>query len=55
MDQPGSHTLIRGNQPAADRMRELLARTVQDQFTDQRSNAAPGRTSGSGWKASSGW
>src|SRR5690348_5454081 len=39
MDQPGSHTLIRGNQPAADRMRELLARTVQDQFTDQRSNA----------------
>jgi hypothetical protein len=39
MDQSGSHTLIRGNQPAADRMRELLARTVQDQFTDQRSNA----------------
>src|SRR6185437_1880184 len=39
MDQPGRHTLIRGKQPAADRMHELLARTVQDQFTDQRSNA----------------
>src|ERR1700760_2997811 len=40
MDQPGNHILLRGNQPAAaDRMRELLARTVQDQFTDQRSNA----------------
>jgi ABC-type transporter Mla subunit MlaD len=40
MDQPGNHILFRGNQPAAaDRMRELLARTVQDQFADQRSNA----------------
>ena len=40
MDQPGNHTLIRGNQPpAADRMRELLARTVQDHVFDQRSNA----------------
>jgi chromosome segregation ATPase len=38
MDQPGN-ILARGSQPAADRMRELLARTVQDQFTDQRSNA----------------
>jgi hypothetical protein len=28
MDQPGNHILLRGNQPAAaDRMRELLART----------------------------
>src|ERR1700720_1026127 len=40
MDQPGNHILLRGNQPAAaDRMRELLARTVQDHFADQRSNA----------------
>jgi hypothetical protein len=40
MDQPGNHILLRGNQPgAADRMRELLARTVQDHVTDQRSNA----------------
>jgi hypothetical protein len=40
MDQPGNHILLRGDQPAAaDRMRELLARTVQDQFADQRSNA----------------
>jgi hypothetical protein len=40
MDQPGSHILLRGNQPAAaDRMRGLLARTVRDQFADQRSNA----------------
>jgi chromosome segregation ATPase len=40
MDQPGNHVLLRRNQPAAaDRMRELLARTVQDQFADQRSNA----------------
>ena len=39
MDQPGNHILLRGNQPAAaDRMRELLARTVQDHFADQRSN-----------------
>jgi chromosome segregation ATPase len=40
MDQPGNHILPRGNQPgAADRMRELLARTVQDHMADQRSNA----------------
>jgi ABC-type transporter Mla subunit MlaD len=40
MDQPGTHVLLRGNQPAAaDRMRELLARTVQDHVFDQRSNA----------------
>jgi archaellum component FlaC len=40
MDQPGTHVLLRGNQPAAaDRMRELLARTVQDHVSDQRSNA----------------
>src|SRR5260370_380719 len=40
MDQPGNHILLRGTQPgAADRMRELLARTVQDHVTDQRSNA----------------
>jgi chromosome segregation ATPase len=40
MDQPGNHTRIRGNQPgAADRMRELLARTVQDHVADQRSSA----------------
>ena len=41
MDQPGNHILLRGNQPgAADRMRELLARTVQDHVADQRSNAS---------------
>src|SRR5712692_6625758 len=40
MDQPGDHVLLRGNQPgAADGMRELLARTVQDHVADQRSNA----------------
>src|SRR6266567_6242737 len=40
MDQPGNHILLRANQPgAADRMRELLARTVQDHVADQRSNA----------------
>ena len=40
MDQPGNHIALRGNQAgAADRMRELLARTVQDHFADQRSNA----------------
>ncbi len=39
MDQPGNHILLRGNQPgAADRMRELLARTGQDHVADQRSN-----------------
>ena len=40
MDQPGNHILLRGNQPgAADRMRELLARTVQDHVAYQQSNA----------------
>lgn len=41
MDQPGNHILLRGSQPGAvpDRMRELLARTVQDHVADQRSNA----------------
>jgi chromosome segregation ATPase len=40
MDQPGNHILLRGNQPgAADRMRELLARTVQDHVAEQWSNA----------------
>jgi chromosome segregation ATPase len=40
MDQSANHILLRGNQPgAADRMRELLARTVQDHVSDQRSNA----------------
>jgi chromosome segregation ATPase len=40
MDQPGNHILLRGTQPgAADRMRELLARTVQDHVADQWSNA----------------
>jgi len=40
MDQPTNHFLLRGNQTgAADRMRELLARTVQDQIADQRSAA----------------
>src|ERR1700683_1550212 len=40
MDQPGNHILLRGNQPgAADRMRELLARTVQDHVSDARSNS----------------
>ena len=42
MDQPGNHILLRGNgnqAAAADRMRELLARTVQDHVADQRSNA----------------
>ncbi len=41
MDQPGNHIPLRGaNRPAAaDRMRELLARTVQDHVADQQSNA----------------
>src|SRR5260370_27645198 len=40
MDQPGNHILLRGNQAgAADRMREVLARTVQDHVAAQRSNA----------------
>ena len=56
MDQPGNHILLHGNQPgAADRMRELLARTVQDHVADQRSNDGRLRRSGSGWKGSSGW
>ncbi len=39
MDQPG-HPLLRPSQPgAADRMRELLARTVQDHVSDQQSTA----------------
>lgn len=39
MDQPG-HPMLRSNQPgAADRMRELLARTVQDHMSDQQSTA----------------
>ena len=42
MDQPGSHTLIRGNQPAADRMRELLARTA-DYGSPAAEAAVPGR------------
>ena len=37
----GNHVLLRGGQSAAaDRMRDLLARTVQEQATDQRSNVA---------------
>src|ERR1700722_19833646 len=40
MDQPANHVLLRGNQAGAtDRMRELLARTVQDHVADQQSNA----------------
>jgi chromosome segregation ATPase len=41
MDQPGNHITLGGShQPgAADRMRELLARTGQDHVADQRSNA----------------
>ena len=40
MDQTDHHILLRPGQPdAADRMRELLARTVQDHVADQRSNA----------------
>jgi hypothetical protein len=51
MDQPGNHILLRGNQPAAaDRMRELLARTVQDQFADQRSNAGAWPPSSARWR-----
>src|ERR1700731_2239875 len=55
MDQPGNHILLRGNQAgAADRMRELLARTVQDHVADQRSNAGAlegirQRMEGLGW------
>jgi chromosome segregation ATPase len=41
MDQRANHILSQGSQPgAADRMRELLARTVQDHMLDQQSNAA---------------
>src|SRR6266571_1518525 len=40
MDKPGNHFLPRGHQPgAADRMRELLARSVHDHVADQRSTA----------------
>jgi hypothetical protein len=41
MDQSANHILLRSGQPgAADRMRELLARTVQDHVSDQRSHAS---------------
>src|SRR6202012_3875910 len=41
MDQSANHLLMRGGQPGpADRMRDLLARTVQDHVTDQRSHAS---------------
>ena len=41
MDQSANHVLLRGSQPgAADRMRDLLARTVQDHVSDQRSHAS---------------
>ena len=48
MDQPGSHTLIRGNQPAADRMREGLGRTVSDRLGqfDGRLETANGQFTG---------
>jgi chromosome segregation ATPase len=41
MDQPANHLLLRGSQPGtADRMRELLARTVQDHVFGQLSHAS---------------
>ena len=41
MDQSANHILFRGSQPgAADRMRDLLARTVQEHVSDQRSHAS---------------
>ena len=41
MDQTANHLLMRGAQPGpADRMRDLLARTVQDHVSDQRSHAS---------------
>ena len=41
MDEPANHIMLRGASPgAADRMRELLARTVQDHVSDQRSHAS---------------
>src|SRR6202012_3239400 len=41
MDQSANHLLMRGAQPGpADRMRDLLARTVQDHVSDQRSHAS---------------
>ena len=56
MDQPGNHILLRGNQPgAADRMRELLARTVQDHVADQRSNAGTLEEIRQRMEGSSGW
>jgi len=40
MDQSGNQLLLRGSQPgAAERMRELLARTIQDHVSDERSTA----------------
>ena len=41
MDQSADHVLLRGSQPgAADRVRDLLARTIQDHESDQRSHAS---------------
>ena len=41
MDQSANHVLLRGSQPgAADRVRDLLARTVQDHVSDERSHAS---------------
>src|ERR1700748_1235487 len=41
MDQSANHLLMRGAQPGpADRMSDLLARTVQDHVSDQRSHAS---------------
>ena len=41
MDQSANHDLLRGSQPgAADRVRDLLARTVQDHVSDERSHAS---------------
>jgi hypothetical protein len=41
MDESANHIVLRGSQPgAADRIRDLLARTVQDHVSDQRSDAS---------------
>ena len=41
MDQSANHLLLHGSQPnPSDRMRDLLARTVQDHVSDQRSHAS---------------
>lgn len=40
MDQPGNQPCHSGHQAAADRMRELLARTVQDHVADDRITAS---------------